>query len=104
MVRRQVCVFSLLKLSNSFSNHPFNHQTGATTVTINRNALGVSDGIIRNAVTSALNAQFAVSSPSLLADHVMYCSPPGTFREGGWIGYAYINGGFEWLSVYNDEW
>jgi len=73
-------------------------------VTINRNVLGVSDGIIRNAVTSALNAQFGVSSPSLLADHLMYCLPPGTFREGDWIGYAYINGGFEWLSVYNDEW
>ena len=61
-------VFSLLKLSISFPNHSFDHQTGATTVTINRNVLGVSDGIIRNAVTSALNTQFGVSSPSLLAD------------------------------------
>ena len=53
---------------------------------------------MRNAVTAALNAQFGVTSPNQLADHVMYCLPAGTM-EG--IAYAYIN---SWNSVYSNQW
>lgn len=35
-------------------------------------------GMIRNYVTEELNRQFGISSPSQLADHVMYCLPPGS--------------------------
>lgn len=58
---------------------------------------GVSDGTIRNAVTTQLSVDFDTSA-SNVADYVMLCLPPGT--SGGWIAYAYIN---HWLSVYNDQ-
>eukprot|EP00957_Ditylum_brightwellii_P196488 14971448-Ditylum_brightwellii.AAC.1 len=41
---------------------------------------------------------FGVSNPSKLANHVMYCLPPGTMSG---IAYAYIN---SWNSVYSDNW
>ena len=72
---------------------------GATTVTI---AAGVTadddDETMRNQITDALNAQFGVGSPTQLADHVMYCLPPGSM---GGIAYAFING---WMSVYSNDW
>ena len=56
------------------------------------------DSAMRNAVTRELERKFGVSHPTVLADHVMYCFPPGTF-DG--VAYAYVN---SWNSVYNDEW
>jgi hypothetical protein len=38
--------------------------------------------------TAAINAEFGVSNPSALANHVMYCLPTGTMSG---IAYAYIN-------------
>jgi hypothetical protein len=71
---------------------------GATTVTIAATVGTDTDAAMRNQVTAALNAQFGVQSPELLADHVMYCFPSNSFAG---IAYAYING---WMSVYNNEW
>ena len=70
---------------------------GVVTVTLNTS---VSDGdtVMRNAITSELNAQFGVSSPTQLANHVMYCLPPGTMTG---IAYAFVN---SWMSVYSDNW
>ena len=53
---------------------------------------------MRPAITAALNAQFGVSSPTQLADHVMYCLPAATMSG---IAYAYIN---SWNSVYSNQW
>jgi hypothetical protein len=72
---------------------------GVTTVNIGINVNGNTDGIIRNAATTALATKFGVSSASQIADYVMLCIPPGT--SGSWIAYAYIN---SWLSVYNNGW
>ena len=74
-----------------------NISLGATTVNV---AVSTTegDGVMRNAISSALNAQFGVSSPSVLANHVMYCLPPNTMSG---IAYAYIN---SWNSVYSNQW
>jgi hypothetical protein len=53
---------------------------------------------MENAITAALKHNFRVSSPGALADHVMYCLPPGTMNG---IAYAYVG---HWISVYNDGW
>ena len=71
---------------------------GVVTIKIDAAASGTADGTIVAAVTAKINAVFGVP-PNQLADHVMYCLPPGT--SGSWIAYAYINGQ---LSVYNDGW
>jgi len=70
---------------------------GVVTVTLPGNTAGQGDGIIRNAVTSALNTEFGVY-PSLLANHVMYCLPAASMSG---IAYGYIN---SWLTVYSDDW
>ena len=62
------------------------------------NTVSEGDAAVRNAVTTALNAQFGVTSPTAIADHVMYCLPTGTMP---YLAYAYIN---HWLSVYSDQW
>ena len=70
---------------------------GVVTVTV---STAVADGssTMRNAITAKLNSDFNVSSPNQLANHVMYCLPPGTMSG---IAYAYIN---SWNSVYSDYW
>jgi len=45
-----------------------------------------------------LNSQFGVGSPTVLADHVLYCFPPNTMSG---IAYAYYN---SWNSLYSDNW
>jgi hypothetical protein len=70
---------------------------GSTTVTVST-ATTEGDGVMRNAITSELNTQFGVSSPTQLAKHVMYCLPSGTMSG---IAYAYIN---SWNSVYSNQW
>lgn len=71
---------------------------GVVTVSVKKIKTKKGDTKMNNAITSELNRMFGVSSPSQLADHVMYCLPPNTMRG---IAYAYIN---NWLSVYNDDW
>jgi hypothetical protein len=69
---------------------------GVTTVRV-RMSTNKGDSAMRNAITSALNQNFGRSSPTQLADHVMYCLPAGTL-DG--IAYAYPN---SWNSVYSNE-
>ena len=59
---------------------------------------GSGDVTMRNAITSELNRLFVFSSPTSLANHVMYCLPPGTMSG---IAYAFVN---SWMSVYSDQW
>ena len=70
---------------------------GVVQLTIGINVNGVSDGTVKNAVTTAGNALFGDISAQ--ADHVMYALPSNT--SGSWIAYAYVD---SWLSVYNDNW
>jgi hypothetical protein len=70
---------------------------GVTTVRVHMST-NEGDSAMRNAITSALNQNFGQSSPTHLADHVMYCLPAGTMIG---IAYAYVN---SWNSVYNNEW
>jgi len=87
-----------------FTNHPLNLQqqythvqTGATTVTVSTST-SEGDVVMRNAITAELNSQFGVTSPNQIANHVLYCLPPGSM-EG--IAYAFI---YSWMSVYSDNW
>jgi hypothetical protein len=70
---------------------------GVTTVRV-RMSTDAGDDVMTNKITGALNENFGVSSPSKLADHVMYCLPAGTWNG---IAYAEVN---SWRSVYNNEW
>ena len=88
---------------------------GTTTVTVST-TIGQGSAqlhaIMSNAITTALNAKFGVSNPGLLADHILYCLPPGAFKvvdkDGNLVdGKAYATETTavgSWLSVYNDEW
>ena len=70
---------------------------GVTTVSVN---VAVADhhGKIRNAVTAELNSQFGVDSPTELADHVMYCLPPGSMPA---VAYGLVG---SWVTVYLNNW
>jgi hypothetical protein len=61
-------------------------------------SVAAGDSIIRNAVTTKIDSVFGVSNPYQLANHVMYCMPPGVMSG---FAYAYIN---SWNSVYSNEW
>ena len=69
---------------------------GVLTVTLDEYTASQGDATIRNAVTAAINSEFGVSRPDALANHVMYCMPPGAMSG---IAYGYIDW---WLTVYND--
>ena len=84
-------------LTHPFFSLVFVLTDGVVTVTIPNIVNGALDGVIRDAVTTALQAAGIVTPGS--THHIMYCLPPGT--SGGWIAYAYIDW---WLSVYNNEW
>ncbi|KAI2498224.1 Gametolysin peptidase M11 [Fragilaria crotonensis] len=72
---------------------------GMYTVSIPNNAVkGIADSKVVNAALAQVTTDLGVS-PNLLANHVMFCVPPGT--NGTWIACAVING---WRSVYNDKW
>ena len=68
-----------------------------TTLTV---GVPTSDGdvVMRNAITAELMLQFNAMHPRDIADHIMYCLPPGTMRI---IAYGYIN---SWLTVFQDNW
>jgi hypothetical protein len=70
---------------------------GAVTVSIST-LTSEGDATMRNAISAQLNTQFGVSHPTQLANHLMYCLPPGTMSG---IAYAFVN---SWMSVYSDNW
>ena len=73
---------------------------GTITVTVSTTT-GQGDDVMRNAVTTALNTQFGVSNPGQLADHILYCLPPGALKG---VAYGYIAWPMNWLTVYNNRW
>lgn len=76
---------------------------GVTTVRIPSINVAEGTAVMRNAISKELNTIFGTTSPSELADYVIYCLPPGTFATGTYssVGYAYYN---NWLSVFNNQW
>ena len=60
--------------------------------------MGATSSMVYNAALAQATADLGVA-PYLLANHVMFCIPPGT--SGGWIAYSSPN---HWMSVYNDKW
>ena len=92
------CSYGTLQLK-PFTSHTLVRTDGIYTVNLPNT---VVKGIADSKVLSAAEAQVAKDlgiAPNLLANHVMYCIPPGT--SGNWIAWAIING---WKSVYNDAW
>lgn len=73
-----------------------NIANGVVEVTVSSACTSQCDGTLRNEVTNALNSAFG--SASSVANHAMYCMPPGAM---GGIAYAYVN---SWNSVYDDNW
>ena len=51
--------------------------------------ISATDVVIRNEIADVLNAQFNVSTPNMLADHVMMYMPPGAMSG---IAHANVNG------------
>jgi hypothetical protein len=79
---------------------------GVYTVFIpNTTVKGVAVSVIANAAMDQVTNDLG-APPNFLADHVMFCIPPGTAGDlppgmtGDWVAYANVNG---WRSVYNDE-
>ena len=70
---------------------------GVVTITVNVTT-SEGDAVMRNEITSEINAQFGVSHPMELTDHALYCIPPNTMSG---IAYAFI---YSWMSVYSDIW
>ncbi|GFH49885.1 hypothetical protein CTEN210_06361 [Chaetoceros tenuissimus] len=70
---------------------------GVITVTVPSSTTN-GDSVMNNDIVAALNAKFNVSSPTQIANHIMYCLPTGTMSG---IAYANIN---HWRSVYSDNW
>lgn len=60
---------------------------GVVTVTLSGYSTSQGDGTVRNAVTSALNTAFG--SATSLADHLMYCMPPGTMSGEYYMSSAF---------------
>ena len=77
-------------------------RNGVVDIKVNRNLFDIPrekrSQRIRNAVTRKINSVFGVSSPNRLANHVMYCYPPGVMSG---IAYAYMR---SWNSNYNGAW
>ena len=71
---------------------------GVMDVRVDLNVTAGGDNAVRNAVTAKINSVFGVTNPNQLANHVMYCLPPGVMNG---IAYAYIN---SWNSVYSNDW
>jgi len=82
---------------------------GTLTLTVST-TIGQGNKVMENDITTALNAKFGVSNPGQLADHILYCLPPGALKvkdkdgklvDG--VAYGYTSVG-SWLTVYNNRW
>jgi hypothetical protein len=73
-------------------------QYGVLEIHVNLMAKGSLSATIRDAAIAAVVSQTGVSTVTALADHVMFCLPPGT---GSWAGSSPVN---SWRSVLNNKW
>lgn len=77
-------------------NSGVNIRNGTVTISVST-SVNEQDYVIRNAVTTTFYNLFGVY-PNAVADHVMYCMPPGSMDT---IAYAFVD---SYLSVYSDLW
>jgi hypothetical protein len=71
---------------------------GVIEVPVNMNANGALSSTIRDAAIAYVSSAYGVSSLTQLADHIMFCIPPGT---GNWAGSSPV---VSWRIVMNDQW
>jgi len=95
-LRTQMARCSLNQVDFAPASGPWGDD-GVVTVNLNMNVTGVSDGTVRNAVESALDAEYG--SEWRAQNHAMFLLPPATGM--GSIAYAYVGGK---ISVYKDYW
>lgn len=92
------CSYGQLHL-DPLSTNTLIETDGVYTVDLPNTIVAGSDSmVIANAALAQATTDLG-ESPQFLADHVMFCLPPGT--SGDWIAYAWIA---HWMSVYNDVW
>mmetsp|Transcript_8212 Transcript_8212/g.12682 ORF Transcript_8212/g.12682 Transcript_8212/m.12682 type:complete len:232 (-) Transcript_8212:881-1576(-) len=77
------CSFNKLTFEISTDDRVETTADGIISVTMLSSTASRTDSMVRNAVTEKLISQLG-TSPSNVADHVMYCLPPGTL--GSWKG------------------
>eukprot|EP00980_Cylindrotheca_fusiformis_P018249 scaffold5930_cov177-Cylindrotheca_fusiformis.AAC.4 len=96
----KACSFKKLqfKPTNDKKGKTKNIKNGATTIKVNV-ATGQGDRALMNAVNEKLVAEFGTNEAKDLADHIMYCLPPGTLTEKQ-LAFAFVNGYQIW---FNDE-
>lgn len=99
------CSYGQLKFE-PLTTHAKVGPDGVYTVSIpNTVVSGIADSVIADAALDQVTKDLGVP-PNFLADHVMFCIPPGTAGDlppgstGDWVAYANVN---SWRSVYNDE-
>jgi len=73
-----------------------NIRNGVVSIRVNL-PVNVGHFAMVNAISQAIRNEFGMTRQTI-ADHIMYCLPPGAF---GGVGYGYVNEG---LTVFNDEW
>jgi hypothetical protein len=71
---------------------------GVIEVPVDMNANGALSITIRDSAIAYVSTTYGVSSLTQLADHVMFCIPPGT---GNWDGSSPV---VSWRMVLNDQW
>jgi len=71
---------------------------GVTTVSLPDVQTSNHHAFIRNRISDALNIAYNVTSPNELADHVMYCLPPGSMPA---VAYGIVN---SFITVYLNNW
>jgi len=71
---------------------------GVTTVSLPDVQTSSHHAFIRNRISDALNIAYNVTSPNELADHVMYCLPPGSMPA---VAYGIVN---SFITVYLNNW
>jgi hypothetical protein len=92
------CSFGKLEITKAADRNGATTKIRNGVVTISPGvSTSVGDQKMVNAISAKLAKEFSTAA-SNLADHVMYCLPPGTFNG---LAYAYLNG---FRSVYNDSW
>ena len=87
---------SFVEANDRNGNNGVNIRNGVVTISVATSA-NEQDYAIRNAVTTTFYNLFGVY-PNAVADHVMYCMPPGSMDA---IAYAFVD---SYLSVYSDLW
>jgi len=73
-------------------------QYGVMEVPVSMNANGASSATIRDAAITYVTSRYGVTSMTDLADHVVFCIPPGT---GEWAGSSPVQ---SWRIVMNNQW